>query len=124
AVAGFGRSDVRAVVGGGVMTRPCRPGWARLDLPRHATEIQAVYDVAADAAALKDLITVLVWYATEGHVNGRNGGIVITQADPKELERVRAAYGRITSGVGSIDAGARTDSPWRLYLGSQALAAL
>ena len=72
----------------------------------------------------KDLITVLVWYATEGHVNGRNGGIVITQANRDELERVRAAYARITTGKGSIDAGAKTDSAWRLYLGSQAIARL
>src|SRR5439155_16264608 len=69
-----------------------------------------------------DLITVLVWYATEGHINGRNGGIVITQADRDELERVRAAYARITTGKGSIDFGAKTDSAWRLYLGSQAIA--
>ena len=104
------------------MTRPCRPGWGRLDLPRHATEVQAIYDVAADAASLRDLITVLVWYATEGHVNGRNGGIVISQANRDELERVRAAYARITTGKGSIDFGAKTDSAWRLYLGSQAIA--
>src|SRR5207253_6906455 len=69
-----------------------------------------------------DLITVLVWYATEGHINGRNGGIVISQANPDELERVRAAYGRITTAKGSIDAGAKTDSVWRLYLSSQAIA--
>ena len=124
AVPGFVRSEVRMVAGGGRMTRPCRPGWARLALPRHATEIQAVYDVARDEQALKDLITVLVWYATEGHVNGRNGGIVISQADRAELERVRAAYCRITSGHGSIDAGAKTDSAWRLYLGSAAVARL
>src|SRR5207244_1851270 len=90
----------------------------------HATEIQSIYDVATDGAALKDVITVLVWYATEGHVNGRNGGIVISQAEPAELERGRAAYGRITSGHGSIDAGAKTDSAWRLYLGSPAIARL
>jgi serine protein kinase len=122
AIPGFVRSEVRMVAGGGRMTRPCRPGWARLDLPRHATEIQAAYDLPRDEQALKDLITVLVWYATEGHVNGRNGGIVITQANRAELERVRAAYGRITSGRGSIDAGARTDSAWRLYLGCEAIA--
>jgi serine protein kinase len=124
AIPGFVREEARAVAGGGVMTRPCRPGWARLDLPRHATEIRAVYDVEQDGLALKDLITVLVWYATEGHCNGRNGGIVITQADRDELERVRAAYGRISSAEGSIDAGAKTDSCWRLYLGSQAIATL
>jgi serine protein kinase len=123
-VPGFVRSDVRVAVGGGPMTRPCRPGWARLDLPRHATEVQALYDTARDADALKDLITVLVWYATEGHVNGGNGGIVISQADPKELERVRAAYAHISSGRGSIDPGAKSDSAWRLYLGSSAIAAL
>ncbi len=67
---------------------------------------------------------MLVWFATEGHVNGRNGGVVITQADRDELERVRAAYARITTGTGSIDAGAKTDSAWRLYLGSQAIVRL
>jgi serine protein kinase len=121
-VPGFVGTEVRLAAGGGRLTRPCRPGWARLDRPRHATEVRALYDTASDADALGDLITVLVWYATEGHVNGRNGGIVISQADPIELERVRAAYARVTSGVGSIDAGARTDSAWRLYLGSEAIA--
>ncbi|HWX24742.1 MAG TPA: serine/threonine protein kinase, partial [Vicinamibacteria bacterium] len=123
-VPGFVGSDVQIAVGGGDMTRPSRPGWARLNLPRHATEIQAIYDPGRDAQALKDLITVLVWYATEGHVNGRNGGVVISQADRRELERVRAAYARISSAVGSIDAGAKSDSAWRLYLGSHAIAAL
>jgi serine protein kinase len=123
-VEGFVRERVRVTATGGVMTRPCRQGWARLALPRHATEVRAVYDPICDVQALKDLLTVLVWYATEGHVNGRNGGIVITQADPAELERVRAAYARITTGKGSIDVGAKTDSAWRLYLGSQAIARL
>src|SRR5262249_39424635 len=103
---------------------PCRAGWARLDRPRPATAVRALYDPIVDESPLKDLITVLVWYATEGHVNGRNGGVVITQADPAELERVRAAYARITTGRGSIDAGAKTDSAWRLYLGSDAIARL
>jgi len=124
AIPGFVGCETSIAAGGGRMTRPCRPGWVRLDLPRHATEIQAVYDTVCDAAALKDLITLLVWYATEGHVNGRNGGIVISQADRDELERVRGAYQRITSGGGSIDAGATTDSAWRLYLSSQAMAVL
>ncbi|MFH1435727.1 MAG: serine/threonine protein kinase, partial [Pseudomonadota bacterium] len=70
----------------------------------------------------KQLVTVLVWFATEGHVNGRNGGIVISQADRAELERVREAYAQVTTGRGSIDAGAKSDSAWRLYLGSQAIA--
>ncbi len=121
-VPGFVGSEVRLAAGGGGLTRPCRPGWARLDRPRHATEVRALYDTASDAEALNDLITVLVWYATEGHVNGRNGGVVISQADLGDLERVRAAYARVTSGVGSIDSGARTDSAWRLYLGSEAMA--
>src|SRR5439155_9069735 len=37
---------------------------------------------------------------------------------------VRAVYARITTGKGSIDFGAKTDSGWRLYLGSQAIAKL
>src|SRR5439155_23257063 len=74
AIPGFVTCETRIAAGGGPMTRPSRPGWARLGLPRHATETQSIYDVATDGAALKDLITVLVWYATEGHVNGRNGG--------------------------------------------------
>ena len=93
-------------------------------LPRHATQVRAVYDPLVDVEPLKDLITVLVWYATEGHLNARNGGLVITQANRDELERVRAAYARITTGKGSIDFGAKTDSAWRLYLGSQAIALL
>ena len=116
--------EVREVIGGGPMTRPAQPGWARLALPRHATQVRAVYEATVDTEALKDLITVLVWYATEGHLNGRNGGLVISHADPEELERVRLAYTRITTGRGYIDKGAKTDSAWRLYLGSEAIAAL
>src|SRR5207248_7247035 len=123
-VPGFVRDAVRVTAAGGKMTRPCPEGWARLDLPRHATAIRAIYDPICDVQPLKDLITVLVWYATEGHVNGRNGGIVISQADPAELERVRASYARVTSGRGSIDVGAKTDSAWRLTLGSVAVARL
>ncbi len=123
-VAGFVREGVAVCAGGGPMTRPSRPGWARLDKPRHATQIQAIYDPLTDEDALRDLVTVLVWYATEGHVNGRNGGIVISQANREELERVRGAYARVTTGRGSIDAGAKTDSAWRLYLGSEAIARL
>ena len=104
-IAGFVRDEVRVTASGGKMTRPCREGWASLDLPRHATAVQAVYDPLCDVQPLEDLITVLVWYATEGHVNGRNGGIVITQANRDELERVRAACARITTGKGSIDFG-------------------
>jgi serine protein kinase len=121
-IPGFIRDDVRTTSSGGKLTKPCQPGWARLDLPRHATAIRAVYDVHTDADALKDLLTVLVWYATEGHLNGANGGIVISQADRSELERVQAAYARISIAQGSIDAGAKTDSAWRLYLGSEAIA--
>ena len=120
---GFVRDEVTQLAGG-KMTRPCQPGWARLALPRHATAVRAIYHPLEDAAALKDLITVLVWYATEGHANGANGGIVISQADREELERVRAAYARVTTGTGSIDAGAKTDSAWRLYLGSEAIRVL
>jgi serine protein kinase len=123
-IAGFVGSEVRVAAGGGPMTRPCRPGWARLDRPRHATEIKALYDVVADADALKDLITVLVWYATEGHANPQVGGIVISQANPSELERVRAAYARISSGKGTIAFGAKTDSAWRLQIGTVALETL
>nr|WP_052295046.1 serine/threonine protein kinase [Oscillochloris trichoides] len=123
-IAGFIGSKALTLADGQPITRPCQPGWARLDLPRHATAIRSQYHPLADAEALKDLITVLVWYATEGHVNGHNGGIVISQADRDELERVRAAYSRISTADGSIDAGAKSDSAWRLYLGSQAIARL
>jgi serine protein kinase len=123
-IEGFVRDEALVTTAGGPMTRPCEPGWARLNLPRHATAIRAVYDPICDVEPLKDLITVLVWYATEGHVNGNNGGIVISQAKREELERVRAAYSRISTAQGSIDFGAKTDSVWRLYLGSQAIARL
>ena len=96
-LAGFVRDEVHVTAAGGPMTHPCQPGWARLALPRHATAIRAVYDPICDTEPLKDLLTVLIWYATEGHVNGRNGGIVISQADRDELERVRAAYARIST---------------------------
>src|SRR5436305_4672370 len=100
-VPGFVRERALVTATGGKMTRPCGEGWARLDLPRHATAVQAVYDPIVDVQPLKGLITVLVWYATEGHINGRNGGIVISQADRDELERVRGAYARVTTGTGS-----------------------
>ena len=119
-IPGFVREECAVTAAGGVMTKPSRTGWARLDLPRHATEVQAIYDPITDVQPLKDLITVLVWYLTEGHVNGSKG-IVISQANRDELERVRAAYARITTGSGSIDAGAKTDSAWRLYLSSRAI---
>ncbi len=122
-VPGFVCEEVARTAAGGVMTRCCAAGWARLDLPRHATAIQAHYDPVVDVEPLKDLLTVLIWYATEGHVNGQKG-IVISQADPAELERVRAAYTRISTGNGSIDAGAKTDSAHRLYLSSAAIGKL
>lgn len=112
----------RQLADGSPLIKPPPSGWVRLDQPRHATAIQALYHPVHDAAALKDLLTVLIWYATEGHVNGTNGGIVISQADRSELERVQAAYTRITTAHGSIDAGAKTDSAWRLDLGSDLIA--
>lgn len=114
----------KATTQGGVITKPCDDGWVRLDKPRFATAIKAQYDIINDADALRDLITVLVWYATEGHVNGTNGGIVITQNDRDQLERVRQAYERITTAKGVIDIGAKTDNAWRLYLGSEIIALL
>ncbi|MBI4365694.1 MAG: serine/threonine protein kinase, partial [Deltaproteobacteria bacterium] len=123
-IAGVIGHDVRIAEGGGVLTRPSQPGWVRSPLPRHATEFRATYDIGQDVACLKDLLTVLVWYATEGHINGENGGVVISQANPKELERVRQAYARITTASGSIDEGAKTDSAWRLTLGSEVVATM
>ncbi len=120
-IEGFVREEARVTAAGSKLTRPCPEGWARLDLPRHATAVRAVYDPICDVEPLKDLITVLIWYATEGHVNGRKG-IVISQANRQELERVAAAYARITTAQGCIDPGAKTDSAWRLYLGSLAIA--
>ena len=119
-IPGFVREEAAVTATGGPMTKPCPAGWARLDLPRHATAVRAVYDPIVDVEPMKDLITVLVWYLTEGHVNGTKG-IVISQANRDELERVRQAYARITTGGGSIDAGAKTDSAWRLYLSSRAI---
>jgi len=121
-IPGFVREEVAVTSAGGKLTKPCRAGWGRLDLPRHATAIRAEFDPVVDVAALKDLITVAVWYATEGHVNGRKG-VVISQADPVELERVRLAFANITTAKGSIHSGAKTDSAWRLYLGSKAIRA-
>ena len=121
-IEGFVREAAMVTARGGRMTKPCLEGWARLDLPRHATAVRALYDPIVDVQALKDIVSLLVWYATEGHCNARNGGIVITQADRVELERVQAAYQRISTARGSIDAGAKTDSAWRLYLGSEAIA--
>lgn len=121
-ITGFIRDDVREFENDGKLTKPCQTGWARLNLPRHATQVKAVYHPINDAEALNALITVLVWFTTEGHVNARSGGIVITQNSREELERVQAAYATITTAHGSIDAGAKTDDCWRLYLGSQAIA--
>jgi serine protein kinase len=113
-----------ATSSGGRITAPCEPGWVRLDRPRSATAMRSLYEPLKDVEPLEDLLTVLVWYATEGHVNGANGGIVISQADRAQLERVRECYSRISSASGSIDTGARTDSAWRLYLGAEIVARL
>ena len=121
---GFVGAEAVGVVGGGVMTKPPRPGWSRLNRPRFATQVRTAFDPVIDVEPLKDLLTVLTWFATEGHVNGRNGGVVISQADRGELERVRDCYARISTATGSIDAGAKTDSAWRLSLGSAAIAEL
>ncbi len=123
-VPGFVDHTARMTANGGPITRPCRPGWGRLDLPRHATEVQGVYDLERDGERLKDLLTVLIWYATEGHTNDRNGGVVISQANPEELRRVGDAYARISTGKGYVHSGSKLDSAWRLYLGSKAIAAL
>ena len=104
---------------GGKLTKPCPQGWVRLDLPRHATAIKAEYDVINEPQAVRDLLTLLAWYTTEGHLNSHNGGIVISQDDRTELERVQAAYERITTAKGVIDKGAKTDKTWRLYLGAE-----
>ncbi|MFH1438607.1 MAG: serine/threonine protein kinase, partial [Pseudomonadota bacterium] len=53
--AGFVRHDTRRVAGGGPMTRPAAVGWARLDAPRHATQVRAVYHPVEDQEALKQL---------------------------------------------------------------------
>lgn len=118
-VPGFVRDDALVTSTGEIMTRPPKCGWDRISLPRQKTEIKAIYDPIVEADLLKDLITVLVWYATEGHIN--NSGIVITQNDKNELERVRGSYSRISTGEGSIDSGSKTDSAWRLYCSSKAI---
>ncbi|MDQ3248401.1 MAG: serine/threonine protein kinase, partial [Chloroflexota bacterium] len=100
-----------------IYTAQLQSGWGRIAQPRVATQLRTEYSTQ-DAQSIKDLLTLIAWYATEGHVNWRNGGVVITQADKTELERVQAAYQRITTAQGSIDFGAKTDSAWRLYLGS------
>ena len=118
---GFIYHDEPVLVGGGRLTSSARPGWAQLNLSRHATQIRAYYDPLVDVQPLKELITVMVWYATEGDVNGRNDGIVITHRDREELERVQQAYQNISSAKGSIDFGAKSDSASRLNLASQAI---
>ncbi|WP_337843815.1 serine/threonine protein kinase [Thermus sp.] len=113
--------ETLAPAAGRTLTRPAPPGYARLGLPRHATALKAVYDVEKDEEDLKALLTVLIWYATEGHSNERNGGIVISSADLGELQRVQAAYERISTAKGYIHSGSKRDSAWRLYLGSEAI---
>lgn len=105
-------------------TRPVPPGYARLALPRHATALKARYHLPQDEEDLKALLTVLIWYATEGHGNARNGGIVISSANREELERVKAAYERISDAKGYIHSGSKRDSAWRLYLGAEAIRVL
>ena len=98
------------------MTRPCREGWSRLTC--RATPPPCMPFTIRSATCRRSRPDYgPVWYATEGHVNARNGGIVITQANRDELERVCAACARISTGKGSIDSGAKSDSAWRLYLG-------
>jgi serine protein kinase len=123
-IEGFVREKVAATSFLGPVSRSCRPGYARLLASRDATEVRAVYDPITDEAALRDLLTVLVRYATDGRGNGQNGGVVISGAKREDLERVRAAYARIAWAEGSSDAGAQVDSAGRLHLGSEAFSAL
>jgi serine protein kinase len=122
-VEGFIRHDALVLADGGPIIRPPREGWARLDRPRSSTAVRTEYHPLRDHDTLRDLITVLVWYATEGHRNG-GAGVVISQNDPTELERVRQAAQNISTAGGSIDEGAKTDNVWRLTLGSEAMGRL
>ncbi len=79
----------------GLVSAAQQPGWARLDQPHEATAVRAIYDPASDAEALKDLLTVLAWYATRGHLS--EAGVLISQAERNELARVQAAYARIST---------------------------
>lgn len=102
------------------LVRGAPPGYARLALPRHATLLKARYHLPEDGEDLKALLTVLIWYGTEGHTNG-NGGIVISSSNLEELERVKAAYERISNARGYIHPGSKRDSAWRLYLSAEAI---
>ncbi len=96
-------------------------GWARFALTRYATQVKIRYRLPHDADDLNALLSLIAWYVAEGHVNSDNGGIVISCTDPEQLERLRVAYQRITTGKGYIDREAKTESPWRLHLGSEAI---
>ena len=118
--------EVEALVGGEDERWIVQPkaGWARLALPRYATQIKVHYRLPEDAEDLNALLTLIAWYVAEGHVNGDNGGVVISCSDPEQLEQIREAYQRVTTAKGYIDKGAKTDSTWRLYLGSEAIGEL
>ncbi|KGQ23116.2 serine/threonine protein kinase [Thermus filiformis] len=124
-VPGFATEEELALaLGTRRLTRSVPPGYARLSLPRHATAVKARYHLPEEGEELKALLTVLVWYATEGHSNARNGGIVLSSANREELERVKAAYERVTDAKGYIHSGSKWDSAWRLYLGAEAIRVL
>ncbi len=121
-VEGLAREAVAVAPAGGARpARAGRSGRARHGLARDASGVRTVYDPIAGEAALRDLITALVWYAANGRVSERRGEIAIAAADRDELERVRAAFARIASAAASIGAGAPA---WRLRVESPAMAAI
>lgn len=86
---------------------------------RAATLILNEYE---DPIKIKNLITFLIWYATEGHIG--DGQVVISQADKDELKRVQIATSNLSIGdklLGHISDGSDTDSCYRLIFGNRIL---
>jgi serine protein kinase len=93
-------------------------GYVRSVVNRAATSLKQCYSTD-QSQDLKDLLTYLTWYLTEGHIS--DGQVVISQSSYEELDRVRQAVLRICDHEGHISEGSQTDSCWRLIFGSRAL---
>ena len=95
-------------------TKPVPYSHVRPKKPRFHHSILSQYE--ANSQEMKSLLTLLVWYATEGHCS--ENGIVISQANRESLERVQAAVQSISQAEGCIGEGSKNDSAYRLELNS------
>lgn len=108
--------DAEAALKAG-FTKNVQPDHIRPNKPRFHHSILAKYDVNSEE--IKSLLTFLVWYATEGHLS--ENGVVISQANKQELERVQECIQQISEAEGCICDGSKDDSAYRLEMNSNIL---